>query len=443
MKNLCVGLGIICYTLQAEDLYVRPNGGTYGTENGSSWSNAFDGFSDISWGSGAGSLGAGDTLWIAGGTYTDQLVIGASGTVGSSIVLKRVRSTDSVPVAAAGWNSSFDSQVVLGGNQTTFSDSKGNWTLDGQIPDGMLSAQGTDGFALLKQGPGDNVRIQYITMTGPGFGAFCGYGINFITGTNQYVGHCKFDGIIQQLSWSVSSGTVEYCTFLNAGPGTPECHSDMIYCGGGSSSTFRYNYFYNSYSQAFFWDGGGNAADDTYIYGNIAVQGPGGTGTWFQTKQGFTWGKFHIYNNVMVSWSTAGVQFRGTSTGPNELKNNIFWQTDWTRETTAVTGIDSDYNRYSGTKNALDSTHSFGSLSNPFVSTTLPGDWHIVAASTPVNNGVSLGSPYNTDIDGNTRGADGTWDVGAYEYTAGGGSGLTYSFSSIGTWNISGTLKIQ
>jgi hypothetical protein len=34
--------------------------------------------------------------------------------------------------------------------------------------------------------------------------------------------------------------------------------------------------------------------------------------------------------------------------------------------------------------------------------------------------GTSLGSPYNTDLTGATRGADGVFDIGAYEYSAGG-----------------------
>lgn len=59
--------------VSAEDLYVRPNGGNYGSEDGSDWSNAFDGFNDVQWGSGTGKVGAGDTLWIAGGTYTQYL----------------------------------------------------------------------------------------------------------------------------------------------------------------------------------------------------------------------------------------------------------------------------------------------------------------------------------------------------------------------------------
>ena len=42
-----------------------------------------------------------------------------------------------------------------------------------------------------------------------------------------------------------------------------------------------------------------------------------------------------------------------------------------------------------------------------------------VAATT---NGTSLASPYDVDMDGVTRGGDGVWDIGAYEYAAGGGT---------------------
>src|SRR5437763_886648 len=51
---------------EAANWFVRPNGATYGSGNGSSWTNAWSGFSSIAW----GSVACGDTIWIAGGTYT-------------------------------------------------------------------------------------------------------------------------------------------------------------------------------------------------------------------------------------------------------------------------------------------------------------------------------------------------------------------------------------
>lgn len=59
----------------AATYYVRPISGEYGAEDGSSYAAAFDGFSDIAW----GSLGGGDTLFVAG-TFSNQLNVQASGT---------------------------------------------------------------------------------------------------------------------------------------------------------------------------------------------------------------------------------------------------------------------------------------------------------------------------------------------------------------------------
>jgi hypothetical protein len=43
------------------------------------------------------------------------------------------------------------------------------------------------------------------------------------------------------------------------------------------------------------------------------------------------------------------------------------------------------------------------------------GDFHLKAAT---NAGHTLAAPFNQDMYGNTRGADGTWDRGAIEFTA-------------------------
>ncbi len=44
------------------------------------------------------------------------------------------------------------------------------------------------------------------------------------------------------------------------------------------------------------------------------------------------------------------------------------------------------------------------------------GDFHLTQ---PTPAGIALPSPYNLDPDGNVRGADGTWDRGAFEYAPG------------------------
>lgn len=67
---------LFSFQLFATNYYVRPVTGEYGTEDGSDWDNAFDGFGDIAW----GSINPGDTIFVSGGVdsayYNEQLVIG-------------------------------------------------------------------------------------------------------------------------------------------------------------------------------------------------------------------------------------------------------------------------------------------------------------------------------------------------------------------------------
>src|SRR6185295_14268599 len=90
--------------------------------------------------------------------------------------------------------------------------------------------------------------------------------------------------------------------------------------------TFRYNSVSNNSAESLFFDqsspspGGGN-----YFYGNIFHNGPVLDGSAIETKQGFTWGDFHIYNNTFIGYPKPCVYLRGTSTANNEVRNNIFW----------------------------------------------------------------------------------------------------------------------
>jgi PKD repeat protein len=92
-----LGLSLIALStsLLAKDWFVRPEGGSYGSENGTSYANAWDGLNDIVWG-GAGVV-AGDTLYICGlhlYTYTGTpptsgwQTITVSGTPGAHITIR-------------------------------------------------------------------------------------------------------------------------------------------------------------------------------------------------------------------------------------------------------------------------------------------------------------------------------------------------------------------
>src|SRR5262245_55413608 len=80
----------------AANWYVRPS--PAGSNTGVDWNNAWS-LSSIAW----AEVHGGDTIWLAGGTYSNSpnLTTGASGVPGNPIKIYRVLSTDSAPVSAA------------------------------------------------------------------------------------------------------------------------------------------------------------------------------------------------------------------------------------------------------------------------------------------------------------------------------------------------------
>jgi hypothetical protein len=151
---------------------------------------------------------------------------------------------------------------------------------------------------------------------------------------------------------------------------------------------------------------GGNGI---YIYGNIFKW----TGSWGNANGAIAnWSaeavttNVFIYNNSFVSTDAyIGI---GNNSGWVAY-NNLFYSN--VRVGFANTAHDYNYADVN-----LSEASDVISLSNPFVD--LANDnFHLVSATTAGNS--SIGATYNTDPDGNTRGTDGIWDRGAYEYGGG------------------------
>jgi hypothetical protein len=108
-----------------------------------------------------------------------------------------------------------------------------------------------------------------------------------------------------------------------------------------------------------------------------------------------------MYNNVFYKIYVA--IYAG-----GDIKNNIFYQ--------VTAGVPTDAGNLVATN-------------DPFVDGD-NGDFHLKANSAAQDAGADLGSLYNTDPDGNTRGADGKWDMGVYEYT---NTGVSWQLAE-GSW---------
>ncbi|MGZ3797033.1 MAG: hypothetical protein ACXVB1_11740, partial [Pseudobdellovibrionaceae bacterium] len=113
----------------ATDWFVRANAGG----NGTSWASAWSDVTNISW----SSIQPGDTLWIAGGSY-GILSLGKSGnadTPTGRIFIKRATSLSHG--SDSGWNSAYDSQVVLSSIRWETLNVGSYVTIDGQVDNGI------------------------------------------------------------------------------------------------------------------------------------------------------------------------------------------------------------------------------------------------------------------------------------------------------------------
>lgn len=228
-----------------------------------------------------------------------------------------------------------------------------------------------NGVGTLMQGAGaNNITFEYCDI-GPGWGKEALRGGNFSSSAGWIIRYCRF--------WNASQ------TDPNDGTSGITAEIGIWKWFSGATSGFEVygNWFYNNTT------GGRNAV--IVIGGtNNGWEGDGANGT-------------KCYNNTFAGLADkAGslVILNGAST---EAKNNL------------------SYDAGSG-YTASTTSNNVASTSNPFVGFSTQ-DYRIVSTTGgtyPRNAGANLGSPYNTDPLGVTRGADGTWDVGAYEYDAGG-----------------------
>lgn len=143
----------------AEDLYLDCSVIGSSGNTGLSWANAWTNCASISWGAGVGSVGAGDTLYVSGGSdtniYPDALGVGASGSAGSWITIKNGQ--------AEGYNGVAVFPFIMISNRTFV-------TLDGSKSGSFVSPTSVTNIADIKSNIG--IRVLNETNTGNAHGIF-------------------------------------------------------------------------------------------------------------------------------------------------------------------------------------------------------------------------------------------------------------------------------
>lgn len=201
---------------------------------------------------------------------------------------------------------------------------------------------------------------------------------------------------------------------------------------GGYNKTIRYNTVINPTGTAVVaWIpvGGTGTIHDWYIYGNVIYStgaGSLGDGIFASNSTNQTNNNIYIFNNTIVGFTqgyNAGIVVSSSTNNSVDLYDNL-----WYNNSVAVGygGVNNeDYNSFlnggSG-HGAHDVTISSGAPS-PFVNASGPTyDFHLTGETSNITGGLntnSLLSENGTDMDNVTRGADGTWERGAYEYVSG------------------------
>jgi len=453
LRNLiAISFILLTLTANAANWYVRyPNGGT-----GTSWANAAPGFWALT------SVAPGDTIWLAGGTEF-QGTIAWSGTAGNPISIKRARATESACTSSPGWNVAYDAQVVInvpyvqGSPQPGYQCWQNYVRIDGMVADGIkfVFSTPTNDWAnqtSTKQmgiwGGGSHCSVSNVEFQGSvtpnnqegvDWGDFNRFGqLDDLTLSHLNIHGCSNGFQIGDIDHL----TVEYCeiSVLN---GNTANHDNGSYTFGNLGwGIWRYNYMhdFSSFGFALIASLIGQAKPhDWQIYGNVwqntARPGSGQALVFDNACSDVPCqlpATFEVYNNTFVNCAIGvraesrwPVQFPGSSVAGGQFKNNIVYSAPY------LGGLlTHDYNWVNQSTMYGYGVEAHGVINgfDPFVNLS-GNDFHIRSSSTARDRGVALAGEFATDRDGSTRGSDGLWDIGAYEFVGSNGGAGSFAFS--------------
>lgn len=421
--------GSLIENAQAANWYVRPSGGL---GSGTNWNTAWNGFSSINW----STVSCGDTIWVAGGTYTQNLTPNKQCTAGSRLNIRRARSDATECTSAPGWISSYNSIVYqyrksidLSGIDMSYVTISGRTTAAGVegYYGWVIDYDGTttgNGVYYGNQHIYDYNTLEYIEFAGPAssqqvtFTGADSRGIDFsaLHDTHKQTGnvfsHLKihgwgtaaYDAYAQYSIW-------EYLDVYDIEPlNSSTYHPNAIYITQSNHSIVRYSKFhwglYAGVGEGIFF-AMYDAKDDWQIYGNIFYDLTQTGRKAIEVRDSVTMTNLRIYNNTFVNVRYP-ILISGVCSTGSETKNNLNYRTS---------GLSPGTMSYCGsTSNNLEilSPDPFISLANKY--------YHIVSTIGtyyPRNAGTSLSTYFAVDRDGKPFGGDGAWDIGAYEYSLG------------------------
>lgn len=411
-----------CEGITSSNYYVRAGG----TGSGTSWSDAADQIPTT--------ITRGTCVWVADGTYTGVTFDDATSGTTVSVIQK---ATADHHGTETGWNGAYgDGQAVIGDISITTS----YWIIDGAVRDeddwfassayGFSIGSDTSQNQISIQNYGsapDNVTIKYVYV--PGWAAA-------LPGTTQRIYAIDtddFDGgsVANNLTFSrmyvsgsnnvwflrtTNGAVVEYSASSGAKSNGPN-HGEIVNLYySGNDATIRYNKFKNAFV------GSGGTAIVAVVFQTGYLRFYGNLVWDYEVTDGIigflTSGDLSnslMANNTFVDASGGFFDgFQAPMGSGNVVVCNL-WINPQNVAIDAGSGATVAYNATS--EGSLSGSNNQTGVSTS-IFTDYSGDDFTLASATTSCGGAGLGSPYNQDLLGVTRGADGTWDRGAYEYVA-------------------------
>lgn len=438
-KLLFCGMLLWGWTAFAACHAVTPSGA--GSANGSSWSNAFAGL--------PGTLTAGDTYYLADGTYLTYSA-GNDGSLGNLITVKKATSGDQGQGCGigAGWN-----LATMGSGQASFPRFNINasyFTLDGvtrntdwtgggihvTVPNTSCDSSGY-GVVVTKFGPNvANVTVQYVEMDGGGYalnpdtcsqtGIYVAAGSTF---TNLVIQYNYIHDVSGNMTLRAATAPLIQYNFFARNQSTSLNHSEAISDAQTSGAIIRFNRFLDIVGTGVIVEVDNTTAgtpDPNFeLYGNLMTWTPGNPSSVpsgisngvVSCGAGHVCTGWKIYNNTIAgcNWSlggtpSCGIDFAGAGSTSSVTSYNNLWYNSTNVGFPIVSGgtTTHDFNAYFTITSPPTEANGQTASGSPFVGVS---DFHLASDT---NAWTALASPYNVDLDGVTR----TSSRGAYQITS-------------------------
>jgi len=414
------------------DRYVRA--GATGNGDGSDWTNAYPDFPTIM--SPVVNLVRGDTYYIADGTYGPAKVTAAeSGT--TRITFKKAITSDHG--TETGWSATYGDGVAtfVGSSASRALQITNDYiTFDGQVGGGPSSWKTGHGFKVIDARPTAPSIVlissaQHIIVSnfeaegngGDGDGSG-NDGINISGGSGPstfsadvLITECYIHDTGRAFMLMRSDDTiVEKCWFAR-NESVPAEHGEGLRVLRAPDEvdnvTIRYNVLEDAEGTGIIVLDGTNHK----VYGNVLFSSPayagGGHGNGaIGTTTADTVTGTEIYNNTFYNLpGKCGIFFISSPSTGNVAYNNLWYNCAGVQMENVAHDYNALYDSTAMGSSGFPEANGQVTSGNPFVDAA-NNDWHLTPATSA---GIALASPFDSDPDGVIRGADNSWDRGAYE----------------------------